>query len=196
MTIADKIMQVVKSTYNEMYPEEAENARERGQRIRRAEERVLAEKPAYAKLIARLKSQGDIVRYGTPIGAEPVDNEEGYDEDEEVDDTPRSAKDIVFDHQTIGGDQSMGGKTKFRRWLEDVFIASHPDLKKKIDGVSGKTKRNMMRSISYVVRRSIAQNGIEPNATATFDDEDNTEEIYYNKSGRSWKSTYPKGGYQ
>tara|TARA_R110000803_G_scaffold195681_1_gene258968 strand:- start:366 stop:956 length:591 start_codon:yes stop_codon:yes gene_type:complete len=196
MTMADKIMQVVKSTYNEMYPEEAESARERGQRIRRAEERVLAEKPSYAKLIAKLKSQGDIVRYGIPVGAEPVDNEEGYDEDEEVDDTPRSAKDIVFHHQTIGGDHSMGGKTKFRRWLEDVFIASHPDLKKKIDGVSGKTKRNMMRSISYVVRRSIAQNGIEPNATATFDDEDNTEDIHYNKSGRSWKSTYPKGGYK
>jgi hypothetical protein len=168
MTIADKIMQVVKSTYNEMYPEEAENARQRGQRIRRAEERVIADKPSYGKLIAKLKAKGDIVRYGIPKGAEPVDNEEGYDEDEEVDESPRSAKDIVFKvgREAIGGDQSTGGKTKFRLWLENVFIASHPDLKQAVSGVSGKTKRNMMRHISYMVRHSIAQNGIEPNATA------------------------------
>ena len=158
-SMLDRISNIVVSTYNQMYPEEAESARERGQRIRRAEERVIQEKPAYEKWIQKLKERGDIEKYGIPVGAEPVDNEDGYDADE-IPREPRSGKQMLFDYETIGGDQSRGGKTKFRIWLENTFIASHPDLQEKINGVSGKTKRNMMRSISYVVRRHIAQNGI------------------------------------
>ena len=48
-SMLDRISNIVVSTYNQMYPEEAESARERGQRIRRAEERVIQEKPAYKK---------------------------------------------------------------------------------------------------------------------------------------------------
>ena len=158
-SMVDRVSDIVVSTYYEMNSEEAESARERGQRIRRAEERVIQEKPNYGKWIQKLKEKGDIEKYGIPVGAEPVDNEEGYDEDEEVRE-PRSGKQMIFDYTAIGGDQSRGGKTKFRLWLENTFIAQHPDLKEKIDGVSGKTKRNMMRSISFVVRRNIAQKGL------------------------------------
>ena len=89
----------------------------------------------------------------------------------------------------------MGGKTKFRRWLEDVFIPGSPDLKKAVDGISGKKKRNMMRSISFMVRRSIARDGLEVGATAHLDNEGHTTEIFYG-SGNSWKSKYPKGKYK
>lgn len=160
-SMLDRISNIVVSTYNQMYPEEAESARERGQRIRRAEEKVIQEKPAYKKWIQKLKEKGDIEKYGIPAGAEPVDNEDGYDADE-IPREPRSGKQMLFDYETIGGDKSRGGKTKFRLWLENVFLEhdDRKDLKEQIDGVSGKTKRNMMRSISYVVRRHIAQNGI------------------------------------
>ena len=153
--------------------------------------------PGYKKIIEQLKSKGDIAKYGIPVGAELVDNEEGYDEDEYTDENYQSAKEIVFKNSTkaIGGDQSRGGKTKFRRWLENKFIEGSPDLKQAVDGVSGKRKRNMMIRISYMVRRSIAQKGLQPGATARMDDEGNTEEIFYG-SGKSWKSTYPKGGYR
>ena len=60
-SMLDRISNIVVSTYNQMYPEEAESARERGQRIRRAEERVIQEKPAYKKWIQKLKEKGDIV---------------------------------------------------------------------------------------------------------------------------------------
>lgn len=192
--LTDLIVDIVRSTYYEMNQEEAESSRERGQRIRRAEERVIQEKPGYEKIIKKLKSQGDIEKYGIPVGAELIDNEEGYDEDEDTDENYQSAKQIIFKHQTIGGDQSRGGKTKFRRWLENTFIEGSPDLKKAVDGVSGKRKRNMMISISFMVRRSIARDGLEVGATAHLDNEGNTTEIFYG-SGKSWKSTYPKGGY-
>ena len=165
MTLA-KIYQtvndIVKSTYDQMYPEEAETAGERGQRIRRTEERVIQEKPGYAKWIQRLKSKSDIEKYGIPAGTEVVDKEEGYEEDEQPRE-PRSGSQMIFHHSTIGGDHSKGGKTKFRLWLENTFLETpkNKDLKEKIDGVSGITKRNMMRRISYVVRRKIAQDGIE-----------------------------------
>ena len=193
--LTDLVIETVKSTYYEMNSEEAESARERGQRIRRARERVIQSNPGYKKIIEQLKSKGDIEKYGIPVGAEPVDNEEGYDEDEVTDENYQSAKQIIFKHKTIGGDQSRGGKTKFRRWLENTFIEGSPDLKKAVDGVSGKKKRNMMIRISYMVRRSIAEKGLQPGATARMDDEGNTEEIFYG-SGKSWKSTYPKGGYK
>jgi hypothetical protein len=193
--LTDLVIETVKSTYYEMNSEEAESARERGQRIRRARERVMQSNPGYKKIIEQLKSKGDIEKYGIPVGAEPVDNEEGYDEDEVTDENYQSAKQIIFKHKTIGGDQSRGGKTKFRRWLENTFIEGSPDLKKAVDGVSGKKKRNMMIRISYMVRRSIAEKGLQPGATARMDDEGNTEEIFYG-SGKSWKSTYPKGGYK
>ena len=192
--LTDLVIETVKSTYYEMNSEEAESARERGQRIRRARERVIQSNPGYKKIIEQLKSKGDIEKYGIPVGAEPVDNEEGYDEDEEVRE-PRSGKQMIFDYTAIGGDQSRGGKTKFRLWLENTFIEGSPDLKKAVDGVSGKKKRNMMIRISYMVRRSIAEKGLQPGATARMDDEGNTEEIFYG-SGKSWKSTYPKGGYK
>jgi len=194
--LTDLIVDIVRSTYYEMNQEEAESARDRGQRIRRAEEKVIQEKPAYGKIIKKLKSQGDIEKYGIPVGAEPIDNEEGYDEDEDTDENYQSAKQIIFKHQTIGGDQSRGGKTKFRRWLENVYLEDpkQKDLKQAIDGVSGKKKRNMMKSISYGVRMHIAKYGLEPGATAHLDNEGNTTEIFYG-SGKSWKSTYPKGGY-
>jgi len=192
MTLAkiyQTVTDIVTSTYDQMYPEEAESARERGQRIRRTEERVIQEQPAYEKWIKKLKSKSDIEKYGIPIGAELVDNEDGYDEDEEVRE-PRSAKQIIFKHKTIGGDRGLAGKTKFRLWLENVFL-EHPKRKKlkaKIDGVSGTRKKYMMRTISYAVRRKIARDGLQPNATATFDEDDNTEEIHYNKSGKTWRN--------
>jgi len=58
MTLAkiyQTVTDIVTSTYDEMYPEEAESARERGQRIRRTEERVIQEQPAYEKWIKKLK---------------------------------------------------------------------------------------------------------------------------------------------
>ena len=193
--LTDKVVGIVKSTYDQMYPEEAKSAQQRGGRIFQVEQRLIQEKPGYKKIINKLKSQGDISKYGIPVGAEPVDNEEGYDEDEDTDENYQSAKQIIFKHQTIGGDNSMGGKTKFRRWLEDVFIPGSPDLKKAVDGVSGKKKRNMMRSISFMVRRSIARDGLEVGATAHLDNEGHTTEIFYG-SGKSWKSKYSKGGYK
>ena len=192
MTLAkiyQTVTDIVTSTYDQMYPEEAESARERGQRIRRTEERVIQEQPAYEKWIKKLKSKSDIEKYGIPIGAELVDNEDGYDEDEEVRE-PRSAKKITYDSGAIGGDRGLAGKTKFRLWLENVFL-EHPKrkkLKSKIDGVSGTRKKYMMRTISYAVRRKIARDGLQPNATATFDEDDNTEEIHYNKSGKTWRN--------
>ena len=39
--LTDKVVDIVKSTYDEMYPEEAKSAQQRGQRIRRAEERAI-----------------------------------------------------------------------------------------------------------------------------------------------------------
>ena len=158
-TFIDKVSDIVVSTYKQMYPEEARTAGERGQRIRRTEERVIQEKPGYQKWINKIKENNDINKYGIPVGAEVVDKEEGYEEDEQPRE-PRSGSQMIFDYTAIGGDQSRGGKTKFRLWLENTFIAQHPDLKEKIDGVSGKTKRNMMRSISFVVRRNIAQKGL------------------------------------
>ena len=160
-TLIEKVEGIVKNTYDQMYPEEAESARERGQRIRRAEERVLSEKPQWSKWIDRIKSKGDIERYGIPAGAEPVDKEEGYEEDEEPQEPRESLR--AFTYKTIGGDMGLAGKTKFRRWLENVFLEDpeRKDLKEKIDGASGKTKRNMMRTISYVVRRKIAADGLE-----------------------------------
>jgi len=193
--LTDRVVDIVKSTYDQMYPEEAKSAQQRGGRIFQVEQRLIQEKPGYKKIINKLKSQGDISKYGIPVGAEPVDNEEGYDEDEDTDENYQSAKQIIFKHQTIGGDNSMGGKTKFRRWLEDVFIPGSPDLKKAVDGISGKKKRNMMRSISFMVRRSIARDGLEVGATAHLDNEGNTTEIFYG-SGKSWKSKYPKGQYK
>jgi hypothetical protein len=193
--LTDKVVDIVKSTYDEMYSEEAKSAQQRGQRIFHAEQRVIQEKPGYKKVINKLKQQGDISKYGIPVGADPVDNEEGYDEDEDTDENYQSAKQIIFKHQTIGGDNSKGGKTKFRRWLENKFIEGSPDLKKAVDGVSGKKKRNMMIRISFMVRKSIARDGLEPGATAHLDNEGNTTEIFYG-SGKSWKSKYPKGGYK
>jgi len=193
--LTDRVVDIVKSTYDQMYPEEAKSAQQRGGRIFQVEQRLIQEKPGYKKIINKLKSQGDISKYGIPVGAEPVDNEEGYDEDEDTEENYQSAKQIIFKHQTIGGDNSMGGKTKFRRWLEDVFIPGSPDLKKAVDGISGKKKRNMMRSISFMVRRSIARDGLEVGATAHLDNEGNTTEIFYG-SGKSWKSKYPKGQYK
>ena len=193
--LTDRVVDIVKSTYDQMYPEEAKSAQQRGGRIFQVEQRLIQEKPGYKKIINKLKSQGDISKYGIPVGAEPVDNEEGYDEDEDTDENYQSAKQVIFKHQTIGGDNSMGGKTKFRRWLEDVFIPGSPDLKKAVDGISGKKKRNMMRSISFMVRRSIARDGLEVGATAHLDNEGNTTEIFYG-SGKSWKSKYPKGQYK
>ena len=193
--LTDRVVDIVKSTYDQMYPEEAKSAQQRGGRIFQVEQRLIQEKPGYKKIINKLKSQGDISKYGIPVGAEPVDNEEGYDEDEDTDENYQSAKQVIFKHQTIGGDNSMGGKTKFRRWLEDVFIPGSPDLKKAVDGISGKKKRNMMRSISFMVRRSIARDGLEVGATAHLDNEGNTTEILYG-SGKSWKSKYPKGQYK
>ena len=193
--LTDRVVDIVKSTYDQMYPEEAKSAQQRGGRIFQVEQRLIQEKPRNKKIINKLKSQGDISKYGIPVGAEPVDNEEGYDEDEDTDENYQSAKQIIFKHQTIGGDNSMGGKTKFRRWLEDVFIPGSPDLKKAVDGISGKKKRNMMRSISFMVRRSIARDGLEVGATAHLDNEGNTTEIFYG-SGKSWKSKYPKGQYK
>ena len=194
-TLTDTVVHQVQSAYYEMDTEEAKSAKERGQRIRVAEERVIAEKPVYKKLIAKLKAKGDITKYGIPIGAEVDDKEDGYDEDEDTDENYQSAKKIVYDGFSIGGDHSMGGKTKFRRWLENVFIAGSPDLKQAVDGVSGKKKRNMMISISFMVRRAIAQRGLEVGATAHLDNEGNTTEIFYG-SGKSWKSKYPKGQYK
>ena len=193
--LTDKVVDIVKSTYDEMYPEEAKSAQQRGQRIRRAEERAIQEKPGYKKVINKLKQQGDISKYGIPVGAELVDNEEGYDEDEDTDENYQSAKEIVFKHRSIGGDNSKGGKTKFRRWLENKFIEGSPDLKKAVDGVSGKKKRNMMIRISFMVRSSIARKGLAIGATAHLDNEGNTTEIFYG-SGKSWKSKYPKGKYK
>ena len=74
-SMVDRVSDIVISTYNQMYPEEAESSRERGQRIRRAEERVIQEKPNYGKWIQKLKEKGDIEKYGIPVGAEPVDND-------------------------------------------------------------------------------------------------------------------------
>ena len=161
-TFIDKVSDIVRSTYQQMYPEEARTAGERGQRIRRTEERVIQEKPGYQKWINKIKENNDINKYGIPAGAEVVDKEEGYEEDEQPRES-RSGSQMIFHHSTIGGDHSMGGKTKFRLWLENSFLerADHKELKEKIDGVSGKTKRDMMRSISYMVRRSIAQDGIK-----------------------------------
>ena len=192
--LTDDIVHQVQSAYYEMDTDEAESAKERGKRIRKAEERVLQEFPAYKKLIKIFRKNNDISKYGIPVGAEPVDNEDGYEEDEDTDENYQSAKQIVFKHQTIGGDQSRGGKTKFRRWLENTFIEGSPDLKQAVDGVSGKRKRNMMIRISFMVRQSIARDGLEVGATAHLDNEGNTTEIFYG-SGKSWKSTYPKGGY-
>ena len=45
-----------------------------------------------------------------------------------------------------------------------------------------------MRTISYGVRMNIALYGLKPNATATFDEDDNTEEIHYKKSGKTWRN--------
>lgn len=195
--LTDDIVHQVQSAYYEMDTDEAESAKERGKRIRKAEERVLQEFPAYKKLIKIFRKNNDISKYGIPVGAEPVDNEDGYEEDEDTDENYQSAKQIVFKHQTIGGDQSRGGKTKFRRWLENVYLEDpkQKDLKQAIDGVSGKRKRNMMKSISYGVRMHIAKYGLEPGATAHLDNEGNTTEIFYG-SGKSWKSKYPKGGYK
>ena len=193
--LTDDVVHQVQSAYYEMDTDEAESAKERGKRIRKAEERGLQEFPAYKKLIKKFRINNDISKYGIPVGAEPVDNEEGYDEDEDTDENYRSAKKIVYDSFSIGGDHSKGGKTKFRRWLEDVFIAESADLKQAVDGVSGKRKRNMMISISFMVRRAIAQRGLEVGATAHLDNEGNTTEIFYG-SGKSWKSKYPKGGYK
>ena len=192
--LTDRVVDIVKSTYDQMYPEEAKSAQQRGGRIFQVEQRLIQEKPGYKKIINKLKSQGDISKYGIPVGAEPVDNEEGYDEDEDTEENYQSAKQIIFKHQTIGGDNSMGGKTKFRRWLEDVFIPGSPDLKKAVDGISGKKKRNMMKRISYGVRMHIAQNGLKPNASSHYDTEDDTyaTEITYDKSGRTWKANKGK----
>ena len=66
--LTDLIVDIVRSTYYEMNQEEAESARERGQRIRRAEERVIQEKPGYEKIIKKIKSQGDIEKYGKRNG--------------------------------------------------------------------------------------------------------------------------------
>ena len=193
--LTDDVVHQVQSAYYEMNTEEAKSARERGQRIRLAEERAIQEKPGYKKVIKKLRQQGDISKYGIPAGAELVDNEEGYDEDEDTDENYRSAKKITYDSFSIGGDNSKGGKTKFRRWLENKFIEGSPDLKQAVDGVSGKKKRNMMISISFMVRRAIAQRGLEIGATAHLDNEGNTTEIFYG-SGNSWKSKYPKGKYK
>jgi hypothetical protein len=193
--LTDDIVHQVQSAYYEMDTDEAESAKERGKRIRKAEERVLQEFPAYKKLIKMFRKNNDISKYGIPVGAEPVDNEDGYEEDEDTDENYQSAKQIVFKHQTIGGDQSRGGKTKFRRWLENTFIEGSPDLKQAVDGVSGKRKKNMMIRISFMVRQSIARDGLEVGATAHLDNEGNTTEIFYG-SGKSWKSKYPKGGYK
>lgn len=161
-TFIDLVTHQVQSAYYELDTEEAKSARERGKRIQIAEERVIQEKPGYAKWINKIKENNDINKYGIPAGAEVVDKEEGYEEDEQPRE-PRSGSQMIFHHSTIGGDHSKGGKTKFRLWLENSFLerADHKELKEKIDGVSGKTKRDMMRSISYMVRRSIAQDGIK-----------------------------------
>ena len=193
--LTDDVVHQVQSAYYEMNAEEAKSARERGQRIRRAEERAIQEFPIYKKLIKKFRKNNDISKYGIPVGAEADDKEDGYDEDEDTDENYQSAKKIVYNSFSIGGDHSKGGKTKFRRWLEDVFIAESPDLKQAVDGVSGKKKRNMMISISFMVRRAIAQRGLEVGATAHLDNEGNTTEIFYG-SGKSWKSKYPKGGYK
>ena len=161
-TFIDLVTRQVQSAYYELDTAEAESAKERGKRIQIAEERVIQEKPGYAKWINRIKENNDINKYGIPAGAEVVDKEEGYEEDEQPRE-PRSGSQMIFHHSTIGGDHSKGGKTKFRLWLENTFLehADRKELKEKIDGLSGKTKRNMMRSISYVVRRKIAQDGIK-----------------------------------
>ena len=59
-TFIDKVSDIVRSTYQQMYPEEARTAGERGQRIRRTEERVIQEKPGYQKWINKIKENNDI----------------------------------------------------------------------------------------------------------------------------------------
>tara|TARA_R110002110_G_scaffold409932_1_gene632727 strand:+ start:119 stop:745 length:627 start_codon:yes stop_codon:yes gene_type:complete len=206
MTIKNKIMEVVNTTYKQMYPEEAEDARSKGQRLRRAKDRALSENPGLFELsdVVKMESpESDIEKYGVPPGAELNDNEDGYDSDEqkqpeEQTDYWADSRNIVFNPpwQTIGGDNSVGGKTKFRLWLENVYLKdpNQKDLKQAVDGVSGKKKRNMMKRISYGVRMHIAKNGLKPNASSHYDTEDDTyaTEITYNKSGRTWKANKGK----
>jgi hypothetical protein len=196
MTIDDEIIKVINETYNSMYPEESESARSRGQRLRRAKERAESENPQLFKLrdkVTMNSPEGDIEKYGVSAGSQLKDDESSNTE--EGDDYYDSPKGIVFSHKTIGGDQSKGGKTKFRRWLENVYIAKRPELKEAIDGVSGKKKKKMMERISYGVRKNIAEYGLEIGSASKFDSKGNTLTIEY-KSGKTWNATYPKGGYK
>jgi hypothetical protein len=205
MTVKDEVVEVVNTVYKQMYPEEAENAYSKGQRLRRAKERALSENPGLFKLsnLVKMKSpEADLEKYGSPAGAELDDNEDGYEEDEQEQPEERTdywqdSRNIVFNPpwQTIGGDNSTGGKTKFRRWLENIYLKDpkQKDLKQAVDGVSGKKKRNMMRRISYGVRMHIAQNGLKPNSLSHYDTEDNLIELQYdNGSGKIWKANKGK----
>lgn len=95
-------------------------------------------------------------KYGVPAGAE-------LEDDSNYEDTPPM---ILFDAHAIGGDYK--GRRKFRGWLEEVFLPDNPKLQKKINSLNRIKRSRAMKRISYIIRRSIAINGLQPEGVARY----------------------------
>lgn len=183
MTLQDQIIETVETIYSALDSGEL-NARQKGQRLRRAREKFEQEHPKRIKFIGKIfdnTAAGFIDRDGIPAGAEVSDEDEYIYEREPVETEIRIE---YTGWQTIGGDQSGGGKTKFRLWLENSWLPNNPKLRAQIEGLDVDQRRKAMRRISYLVRRAIAQNGLTPKGVATIENDRVRHIDYY--SGNRW----------
>jgi hypothetical protein len=186
MTIETDIITLVENIYSSLGVGEELTARQKGQRIRRARERFEQEHPKRIKFIGQIFERteaGLMDRDGVPAGAEIQDEDEyEYEEEKSIDTQIK----IEYSTKTIGGDQSGGGKTKFRLWLENVWLPKNPGVRAEIEGLDTNKRRKAMKRLSFVVRRGIAQNGLTPKGLARIEN-DKVRYIQYN-SGNRWEN--------
>lgn len=181
MTILSEITQALEKIYAEKDSKQKSKARSISQKIRRARERIEREHPKRIKFIKKVfeKTEAGLIdRDGIPAGADVIDD------DKYVYQKPTDR--IEFSSFTIGGDQSKGGKTKFRLWLENSWLPKNPKIRKSVEGLTGSAKTRAMRRISFIVRRKIARDGLKPAAISTIQN-DRVRYIDYD-TGNRWEN--------
>ena len=166
---------------------------QKSQRLRRLKERAGIERTAKPdevarKLMTHLQAvyQAEEIheydRYGVPVGTDVVS-----DEDDDI--PPKfhlgEPPSITFDSDAVGGGKRKN--SRFNVWIREVLLPRRPDLRESLDSIEDEDKRNRaFKRLSFVMRKTIAERGLTPNAKGVYDNKDRLVGIKYN-SGKVFK---------
>lgn len=171
-----------------------ESNRSRAQQLRRLKERVGVTKNITPKKAINILSEyikekytreeiHEYDRYGLPKGTDVIIYEDDSVPEREFSEGMPPV--ISYDKQTIGGGYRRN--SRFNIWIRDVLFVKRPDLKSRLDSIEDNDKRNKaFKRLSYILRRSIAERGLVPDAYGLYDKDENLIGLKYN-SGKIFK---------